>query len=278
MRDSWLQLIEAVLRPARPQLARCLRERERHLDARRAAGEQRTRALADCRARIEAARAVVFAANDGVISRRMTDLEREWRRLARQDPDAGLMDLWARIAPSSWLDQKLWRGSEPATQVDAAVALAADVEGVEEAASAVRALRVALAPWGMALATGIHWRARARTSAIDADCTTPLLSEPLRAALAALFTSEVQGAVLARARRLEHDIHEAAGARFPDRPLLVRSLAHAAFVDSVWHGAALADHPNPVTSLRRLWKTGYALASIDASGVTLEIPPLPARM
>jgi hypothetical protein len=276
MRDSWLELVEAVLRPARPNLARCLRERERHLEARRAAAEQRTRALAECRARIEAARAVVFAANDGVISRRMTDLEREWRRLARQDPDAGLMDLWARIAPASWLDHKLWRGSELAMQVDAAVALAADVDGVEEAASAVRALRGTLAPWGIPLGTGIHWRARA--SAVDVDCTTPLLSEALRAALAALFTSEVQGAVLERAQRLEQRVHEAARARFPERPLLVRSLAHAAFVDFVSHAASHPDRPSPVAPLRRLWKAGYALAAIDPSGVTLELPPLPARM
>ncbi len=37
--------------------------------------------LADCERRINEARAAIFAADDGVVSKRMTELEREWRDL-----------------------------------------------------------------------------------------------------------------------------------------------------------------------------------------------------
>ena len=270
MRDSWHDVVDAVLRPARPQLASCLRERERHVAARQALSERRTRALADCRARIETARAVVFAANDGVISRRMTELEREWRKLARQDPDAGLMELWSRIAPAAWLDRKYWRGSEPAMQLDAAIALASDVDGVLEAEAALASLRAALMAWG--IPTGAHVRWRMCALAADADCTTALLDAPLRAAEAALRGSEVHSAVLLRAGAREGEVH--AAVRLPDRPLLARSIAHAAFVDIMLRAAALGERPDPVAPLRRLWSTGYVLASLDGFGAILEIGPL----
>ena len=85
MRDSWLGLVDAMFCPERPHLERCLRERDHHLAARRLVDEERARAIARCEARIEEARADVFAANDGVVTARMTDLEREWRMLARGD-------------------------------------------------------------------------------------------------------------------------------------------------------------------------------------------------
>jgi hypothetical protein len=118
MRDSWLRLIDGVLRPARPRLEGCLRERERHLETRRSFEEARARAIAQCEARIEAARAQVLAANDGVVTSRMTELEREWRRLSRPDPDAGLMDLWARVAPPAWIDRKRWRDAAAASRLE----------------------------------------------------------------------------------------------------------------------------------------------------------------
>src|SRR3954471_5892940 len=95
MRDSWLDLVDRLLRPARPDLARCLRERARHLAARRLLAEERARMLAAYENAIEQERAAVFAANDGVISSRMTALERAWRATSRPDPEGGLMDLWA---------------------------------------------------------------------------------------------------------------------------------------------------------------------------------------
>jgi hypothetical protein len=151
VRDSWLKLVDSVLRPARPHLARCLLERERHLAARRLFAEERAGAITKCEARIESERAQVLAANDGVIRSRMTDLEREWRTLSRSDPEDGLMDLWARIAPVSWIDRKPWRDCAPAERLDVAIALAADVDGVEVAESAVGSLRVALAAWGTSM-------------------------------------------------------------------------------------------------------------------------------
>lgn len=270
MLNSWLELVDTVLRPARPRLERCLRERESHLAARKVVVEGQTRAIAQCVANIESARAEVFDAKDGVVTSRMTDLEREWRRLSRPDPDAGLMDLWARIAPPSWIDRKRWRDSEPAARLDAAIALAADVEGVETAESALDALRVALAPWRTPIGARIRWRPFEH----DAGCTAPLLAEPLRAAREALCGRGAESVVVERAQRLERDVHEAALVRFPDRAALAGELAHAAFVDSIWYAARLIASPNPVTSLRRLWRAGYVLSAIDASSVTVAFPPL----
>jgi hypothetical protein len=269
VRDTWLKLIDSVLRPARPHLERCLRERETHLATRQLFAEERARRIARCEARIESARAEVFAANDGVITSRMGDLEREWRRLTRPDPDGGMMDLWARVAPVSWIDRKRWRGSEPAARIDAAIALAADVEGVEAAESAVDALRVALGSCGTPIGAPIRWRVFAR----EFESTVELLAEPLSAAREALPAGG-QSIILERAQHLEREVLEAACVRFSDRPLLAGALAYAAFVDHVWRAASPTGRPNPVTSLRALWQTGYVLSTIDASGVTVEIPPL----
>src|SRR4051794_15701491 len=105
MLDSWIALIsDSVLRPSRPEVERCLQAREAHVTARRVVAEARARALASCERRIESVRAEVFAAKDGVVTSLMTQLEREWRTLARRDPDDGLMDLWARIGRPSWID------------------------------------------------------------------------------------------------------------------------------------------------------------------------------
>jgi hypothetical protein len=229
------------------------------------------RAIAGCVARIESARAAALAANDGVVGWRMTALEREWRLLSRSDPDAGLMDLWARIAPAAWIDRKRWRDSERDAKVDAAVALAADVDGVEAAESAIALLGAALAPWGTPIGTRVRWRCFEQ----DSEHVAALLAEPLRAACDALAARGVEPVVLERAQRLEREVHEAASSRFPERPMLARDLSHAAFVDCVWRAAALP-RPDPVTPLRALWGTGYVLSGVDASGVTIEIPPLSA--
>jgi hypothetical protein len=272
VRDSWLKLVGVVLRPARPHLESCLREREWHLAAERRLVERRARALADCQARIESLRATVFAANDGVVTSRMTDLEREWRAISRSDLDGRLMDLWARVAPRAWLDRKLWRDSEPAEQLDAALALAADPEGVDAAESAIGALRAALAPWGIRIGARIQWR----SFDADFDRMAELLSEPLHAAFAALSVRGMESVVNEHAGRLGRAVEEAAGVRFPERPVLVRSLAHAAFVDCVFDAASPLGHPNPVTALRDFWGAGYAFSAIDTSGVTVEIPRLGA--
>lgn len=221
-------------------------------------------------ARIEGARAAVFAAKSGVVTSRMTDLEREWRMLSRPDPEGALMDLWARIAPPSWLDRKRWRDSDPDTQLDAAIALAADVEGIEAAESAIDSLRVALAGWGTRIGARIRWR----SSEHDAEVTPGLLAEPLRAACDALSVRDVASVAFERAQHLRGEVHDAVRVRFPGRPLLARDLAHAAFVDCLYRAASLAEPSNPVTPLRALWRAGYVLSAIDTTGVTIEVPPL----
>lgn len=208
-----------------------------------------------CEAAIESLRAAVFAAKDGAVPLRMTDLEREWRRLSRPDPEGGLMDLWAGIAPPSWIDRKRWRDSEPGARLDAALALAADVEGVEAAEAAVAALRASLASHGTRIGARIRWRAFAE----EADVTSALLPRPA-----------VAPSVLARAERLEQEVHAALLARHPARPLLARSIAHAAFVDGA------APRTDATTALRALWSAGYHLSAIGEAGVTLELPPLAA--
>jgi hypothetical protein len=230
----------------------------------------RARALAGCQLRIESLRTTVFAANDGVVTSLMTDLEREWRTLSRSDPDGRLMGLWARIAPHAWIDRKLWRDSDPAVQLDAAIALAADAAGVDATERAIGSLRNALAPWGIRIGSRIRWCAREG----DFDRTRELLAEPLHAALEALSAGGMETVVAAHARRLESAVDEAARAQFPERPALVGSLAHAAFFDCVFTAASVAGRPNPVTALRQVWSAGYAFSAIDTSGVTVEIPRL----
>lgn len=262
MRGSWQKVVDSLLRPARPELARCLAERESHRAARRPIAEERARAMRDCERRIELARAVVFAANDGVISADMTVLEREWRKLSRPDLEGSLMDLWARIAPAAWIDDKRFRDSDVEDRFDAAIALAADVDGVHAAESAIGAL-------GVAAGTPIGPRVRFRLRAHDAAHNAALLAEPLQ-----LAREAVAHTALEHARELEREVHDATLARLPERPALARDVAHAAFVDSLVHTAELGELPRAVAALRALWMTGYVLSSIEASGVTLEIPPL----
>lgn len=270
MRQSWLELVDVVLRPARPHLERCLRARDEHVASRGVAAEARARAIASCEQRIDSARAAVFAANDGIVSSRMTDLEREWRTLSRPDPDGGLMDLWARVAPPSWIDRKHWRDQTAAGRLDAAIALASDIDGIEAAEAAIDALRGALAPWAARIGSRTRWRIFDE----DTDAVTSLLAEPLRAARETVAVRDAEPVVLDRAEELRRAVEERAGARFPQRPLLARSLGHAALVDFIWRAGSLAERPNPVTPLFSLWKAGYGLAAIDPSGVTVELPPI----
>jgi hypothetical protein len=179
------------------------------------------------------------------------------------------MDLWARVSPASWVDRKRFRDSAAHERLDAALALAADPDGVEAAESAVASLGAALAPWGRPIGGRIRWRFFER----DTECVVALLAEPLRAAQERASTRDTFAVVIERGRALEHDVHAAAISRLPERPGLARDLAHAAFVEHVWRAASL-DLPSPVTPLRTLWQTGYALSSVTESAVTLELPPV----
>jgi hypothetical protein len=260
MRDYWLSIVDRLLSPERPKLAHCLAAREGHLALRQQAGETRARAIADCERRIERERAVVFAANDGVVGATMTELEREWRILSRSDPDHGLMDLWARIAPPSWMDRKRWRDSEPARRLDAAIVLASDPNGVDDAEAAVRGLR----RW-------FTFGLKVRFCFVPKDrFVASLLEAPIRGARPTLASSS---ALALRARRLERDVRAAVRGRFPERPALARGLGRAAYLDvlSSAHGNA---HDNAAGALSAIWRTGYSVTELDNSGITLEMPPL----
>lgn len=241
MSDVWLDLAACLLRPARPapRLARCLAERERHLALRKKASDERARAMTDCERRIEQARAAVFAASDGVVSAKMTALEREWRSLARVDRDGGVMDLWGRIVPAPWLDEKRWRSCPAVDRVDLCVALASDVEGVEAAERAARAFLVEYAKEGFTVGGRIAWRF------CDHD----------RAVFVTTFREPPP--------RVREDVRDAVLARFPDRPLFARDVAFTA-----------TQKTRAAETLRAIWRTGYAVQSLDATGIVLEMPPL----
>jgi hypothetical protein len=205
---------------------------------------------------------VIFDAGDGVVGWHMTELEREWRKLARRDPDAGLMELWASIAPVGWIDRKLWRDSPVEVRLDAAVALAADADGVDAAESALTAFLPGR-------------RVRWCLSVSDAETVVPVLEAPLHAAADAC-PADTKEAIFERARQVEQAVHEAALARFASRPCLAREVAFAAFVDFVWRASGLSGDVNPVDPLVRFWRTGYVLSDVDGSSVTVEIPPFRA--
>lgn len=275
MRDSWLKLVDQVFRPGRRDLEACRRALEMHFEARRPRSRVRARALAECETRIESARAEVFRADDGIVTSRMTVLEREWLTLSRRDTDGEMMDLWACIAPSSWLDRKRWRDAKPEAFLDVAVALTSDVPGVERAEASVASLANALADWGFAMGPRVHWQEFER----DYDGVADLFAGPLRSALDVLAVHGSECMVFDRAEELERMVLEAALTRFPEREILAVALAHTAFVDCVWRAAALGSplalRPNPMTPLCDLWRTGYVLGSLDERGVTLALPPLP---
>lgn len=239
MADVWLELPTSLLRPARPNAARCLQERELHLTERKRRSDERGRAIADCERRIDLARTAVFAASDGVVGAKMTDLEREWRLLAKVDPDAGVMDLWSRIAPSHWHDRKRWRDCPPMDRVDIGVALASDVEGVEAAEEAALRLRGAYAKQGVSVGAPIGWRF------FDQD----------RAVFVTTFREPPP--------RIREDVRDAVLSRFPERPFFARDLA--------WLATQKGD---VIDAVRAIWRAGYGIHTLDAHGVTLEIAPL----
>lgn len=229
MREDWIGLVDSLLRPARTRLAECRAEGER-VAAELATA--RMRAAADCEHRIEALRAEVFAARDGVVTAKMTALEREWRRLARGDRDGDLMTIWARITPPSWLDRKRWRDAPPDAQLEAAILLASDPDGVERAEHALHALH--------ALTNHrIRWR-------------------PLGPDFEGMPALVLRDAAVASEIAPDPHVHDAVLARFPDRPHLARAVALAARVD--------ARH------CYDLWRTGYVLGPPDDGSITLAFP------
>ncbi len=277
MLARWLDLLDSVLRPARPHLERCTREADAHVALRRQVAETRARAVADCERRIERARATVFSANDGVVSLNMTELEREWRRLARWNDDDGVIDLWARIAPRSWIDRKRWRDGQRERRVELAVALAADPDGVEGAEAAVSELRAVLAPWGVDVGPRVRWRA---LDGEEDGVVEELLAAPLAAFREHLATSDASSVVVERAEQLERAVEGAARTRFPAREGLAKAIARAALVDRLWRAAIdLRVTPasrSPAAPLRALWRTGYTLGPVTPASVALLAPISPS--
>lgn len=270
MRNSWTKLVDAVLSPERANLDVCLQARAEHIDARRSVAEGRARAILRCTAEIEDARRDVFAANDGVVTAKMTELEHKWRRLSRVDVDGGLQDLWARIAPPSWLDRKRWRDSAPCARLDAAIALASDVQGVESAEAAVRELGTALRALGTTIPGRVAWQPWSDES----DYIVPLLEKPLQAAVDRLSRFPERDRILERARKDERDVHQAAANRFSDPFKLGQGLGHAAFIDFLWHAAELQPTRNPMLPLYDLWRSGYAIVAVEQTRVVLGFPPV----
>lgn len=279
VRDSWSSLVglvglmeqrRSLLRPSRPRLDACLRAREAHVESRRVLGQRRARIIAECEARIVAAREEIFAAHDGVVTSRMTDLEREWRLLSRQDPDNGLMDLWASVVPTTWLDRKRWRDSDRAAQLDMAIALASDTDGVDEAERAIDVLRASLATTGTLVGRRTKWR----PDGVDYPDTVALLSNSVAVAREALAKREGERVVVARGQERAEEISRAVLAHHPERRVLAHAVGYAAFVDHLWDAARLPGKGNPAMALHALWKTGYVLQSVDDRDVFLGAPAL----
>ena len=269
MDHGWFGVLDSLLRPARPELERCLRERDRQLGVVRTTTDTRARALADCVDRIDQARAVVLRADDGVVTAKMTELEREWLRLSREDPEAGLMDFWVSAAPAAWIDRKRFRDVAPEVRFDAATVLAADAANVERAERAVESLREELGRHGARLGARVRWRFFEQ----DVPVVPELSARAFEAAIEAC-SIRVRDAVVGRARSLEVALSTATLERFPLRPGLAADLGRAACLDFVFRAGPLARGRNPALLLQELYATGYVLGAWDASGVTLELPPL----
>jgi hypothetical protein len=266
---AWLEILERVLRPARPCLQQCLGAEAAHLTSLKQRAGVTLRAMASCERRIDDARAEVLGADDGVVTRRMTELEREWRRLSSPDLDGGLTDLWAKVAPPSWVDRKRFRDAGQGAKLAALVALASDPEGVEAAERAVVALRTTLAPHGLSLGQRIVWRPLAQ----DRECFAPVLSARVRFAREAC-PRKIEARIMERAEEAAGELERAVLDRHPDRPLLAADLAAAFRLDFVWRAASLSESENPVAPLRALYRTGYVPGAMDSASVALEFAPI----
>ena len=255
-----------MLRPARPHLDRCLRERDRHVAKRRELKEESSKAIRECEQQIVALREDVFAANDGFVGSRMTELERTWRRLSRVDSDAGMMELWTAIAPPTWVDQKRWRGAQ-GNSVDLATLLAADVDGVEAAEKAARALYPDR--------TRIAWRLAedgADPTSNLATSADTVLAEAVVLAHQALAVSEKLPIIVARAQAMENDVQEIALTRFAQSPIAARAVGRVALAEYLIRAAELPAQQARVDALCALWSTGYVIAHADDTTITLEVP------
>ena len=267
---NWDHIVAGVLRPARPELARCLRAVEEYSAARADHANNRMRALADIESRIQGARDRVFAVGTGVVTSEMTALEREWREASRDTRDSrDLERLWQRIAPERWLAQP----ERLPTTLDAVAALAADPDGVDEAELAARALGTALARWDVPVGGRTEW-------CVARELTFAVRSEVLFAAPVAAAGEVVEHADVQAAHRQSREIRQRLGALGVQtrNSSVGRELGFLAFASTLWAAAALRDPklaelPNPIAPALRIWRLGYALTGADASLVVLTSLP-----
>lgn len=266
-------MISGVLRPERPELARCLEATRRWRERRGADRRERMRALADCERRIVEARGRVFAAKDGVVTAEMTALEREWRELARGE-DATVAELRRELPAGTPVTALPARGVDPAV---AAVTLASDPAGVAAVERAAAALKSALEPWEVAVGGRLEWELGA-TIAI-ATTSAELLAAPTRAAIEAL--GPAAHAVRQRAHRMGRSFRpalaRALGAALFAAGSPVRELRQLALASALWDAARerselIAGRADPVEPLLAIWRAGYVPCRVDARSVVVSAP------
>ncbi len=267
MNALWTDLIGAILKPARPRLAVCRTRADAHLREQRRIDERRAQALAECRARIEDARATVFATGDGVVRADMTALEREWRTLSRGERsfDERTLATWSAIAPRHWAERLRFTSSgDLATDTEAAVVLASDPNGVEQAEAAARRLvPEASVTWHVSAAPTI---ARASEH----------LDDVLRALTDAIAPSYGGAALLARAEERARAVSAAASASPVIAAVegLAADVGFVARLDFLWRARTVDSRGEaavecPSAAWIDLWRTGYVVSAIDARAITV---------
>lgn len=284
MNARWNELLATLQRPSRPLLARCRARAEAHALVERRNAEDRAAALADCRERIERARAVVFAAGDGFVGADMTALEREWRTLVRREPspEARTRALWNAVAPRRWADRLRFTPEDVVNDAELTVALASDPDGVERAEACASQLASALRAWGVDLAPVITWTLA--SGSMEAARASTLFAAPLHALETMLSNAYGGGAWSARGHRVHDEVLAAASAASHVPSQLGEDVAFVARFDFllracevdgrfVHAGRPLQELPSPAAPLVELWKTGYALGDVQKAGITLAAAP-----
>lgn len=253
-----------VLRPARPERARCLAALDAYLAARDDRLQTRIRSLAEIEERIQRAREKVFGEGTGVVGAEMTALEREWREASRDVSQGAVLDrFWTQVAPERW------RAEPPRVtgSAEAMATLASDPEGVEAAERAAASLRGALATWQVTIGARVEW-------CVAREITFAVRAEELFAGPVAALSELADHAAVQAAHRVRRDVRERLGAqKTPTRnSSIAREIGVLAFGASLWESAAArldANVVDPFAPALEVWRLGYALTGADASGVVL---------
>jgi hypothetical protein len=271
--EDWDRIFACVLRPARPERARCLRALEEHVAASEAFAVSKRRALADIEARIQTTRDAVVASGTGVVPASMTELERAWLTASRTSSGADDLErLWVSVAPPRWRD-----APRRVASAEAIVTLASDPDGVEEAERLARVVSKALAPWGVDIGPSVKW-------CVAHEVMYAVRAEKLFAAPLAALGDVADHVSLQAAHRHRRAVREGllrAIEVSKDGRTIARELGDLAFASKLWNdvGTRLATtsaDASPFAPAIALFRTGYVLTAADASGVTLTATPLAA--